>query len=213
MFKIIGADQKEYGPVSAEQLRQWIADGRAYAQTQARREGETDWKPLSAFEEFAEAFRATAANPPLMRPPVSSAPPPFGSREAALRAVKGPAIALIIIASIAMAYYLVMTVASLIMGPEAFHQQMPSNLPLEMPSGIEKLQGPLSALSNFIGFAINGLTLFGAIKMLRLQQHGFAVAGSIAVMMPCGCCCLPGLPFGIWALVVLNKPEVKSFFS
>jgi len=24
MYKIIGADQKEYGPVSADQLRQWL---------------------------------------------------------------------------------------------------------------------------------------------------------------------------------------------
>ena len=35
-YIIIGGDGKEYGPVSGEQLRQWIADGRA---TQARRCG------------------------------------------------------------------------------------------------------------------------------------------------------------------------------
>ena len=28
MYKIIGADQKEYGPVSIEQLRLWITEGR-----------------------------------------------------------------------------------------------------------------------------------------------------------------------------------------
>ena len=33
MYKIIGADQKEYGPVTAEQLRQWIAEGRVNGQT------------------------------------------------------------------------------------------------------------------------------------------------------------------------------------
>ena len=26
-------------------------------------------------------------------------------------------------------------------------------------------------------------------------------------------CCLLGVPFGIWALVVLNKPEVKAQFT
>jgi len=31
-----GGDGKEYGPVSAEQLRQWLAEGRANAQTQVR---------------------------------------------------------------------------------------------------------------------------------------------------------------------------------
>jgi hypothetical protein len=28
-YKIIGADLMEYGPVSAEQIRQWINEGRA----------------------------------------------------------------------------------------------------------------------------------------------------------------------------------------
>ena len=28
MYKIIGGDQKEYGPIGAEQIRQWIAEGR-----------------------------------------------------------------------------------------------------------------------------------------------------------------------------------------
>ncbi len=33
MYKIIGADGKEYGPVTAEQLKQWIADGRVNGNT------------------------------------------------------------------------------------------------------------------------------------------------------------------------------------
>jgi hypothetical protein len=63
MFKIIGADQKEYGPVSTEQLRQWVIEGRANAQTQVRKEGEADWKPLSAFAEFDDVLRAAPAQP------------------------------------------------------------------------------------------------------------------------------------------------------
>ena len=66
MYKIIGADGKEYGPISGEQLRQWIKDGRADAQTKVLAEGAPDWKLLSAFPEL------TAANVP----PVSLAPPP-----------------------------------------------------------------------------------------------------------------------------------------
>jgi hypothetical protein len=55
MYKIIGADQKEYGPVTAEQLRQWTVDGRANAQTLVQPEGSTDWQPLSAFPELNPA--------------------------------------------------------------------------------------------------------------------------------------------------------------
>lgn len=53
MFTIIGADGKEYGPVSADTIRQWIATGRANAQTQCRREGEAAWSPIGARAEFA----------------------------------------------------------------------------------------------------------------------------------------------------------------
>lgn len=55
MYKIIGADQKEYGPISAEQIRQWISEGRVNAQTQACAEGSQDWKPLGMFPEFGYA--------------------------------------------------------------------------------------------------------------------------------------------------------------
>jgi hypothetical protein len=59
MYKIIGADQKEYGPVSVEQLRQWIAEGRVNAQTLVRPEGETEWRPVSAYPEFGQAAGAS----------------------------------------------------------------------------------------------------------------------------------------------------------
>ena len=65
MYKIIGADGKEYGPVSAELLRDWIQQGRVSLQTQARLEGSTDWKPLSGFPEFT----APSSLPPLMTSP------------------------------------------------------------------------------------------------------------------------------------------------
>ena len=63
MFTIIGADGKEYGPVSAEKLREWIASGRANAQTQCRRDGETAWSTLGSLPEFAAAF-STPPPPP-----------------------------------------------------------------------------------------------------------------------------------------------------
>ena len=65
MFRIIGADGREYGPVAAELLQQWVAEGRAHGQTPAQSEG-TGWKPLSAFPEFAH----------LAGPPTPQATPP-----------------------------------------------------------------------------------------------------------------------------------------
>src|SRR5258706_16258525 len=69
MYRIIGADQKEYGPVSADQLRQWIAQGRANAQSKIRLDGTEDWKSLSDFSEFASDLAAKTAPPPPLSPP------------------------------------------------------------------------------------------------------------------------------------------------
>jgi len=61
MYKIIGIDGQEYGPVTADQIRAWITAGRANSQSKAQLEGTTDWKPLSDFPEFADAFHPKPA--------------------------------------------------------------------------------------------------------------------------------------------------------
>ena len=67
MYKILGGDGKEYGPVSVEQLRQWIADGRVNSRTSMQAVGSTDWKPLGEFPEL------NAVVPPPL-PPAAAAP-------------------------------------------------------------------------------------------------------------------------------------------
>jgi hypothetical protein len=62
MYRIIGGDQKEYGPVSAEEVRRWIVEGRLYANNLVRVEGATEWKPLSSFPEFAGGMPAGASS-------------------------------------------------------------------------------------------------------------------------------------------------------
>jgi hypothetical protein len=56
MYFIIGGDGKQYGPISGEDLRKWISEGRLNAQSQAAPEGGAAWQPLSAFPEFADLF-------------------------------------------------------------------------------------------------------------------------------------------------------------
>jgi prepilin-type processing-associated H-X9-DG protein len=71
-YTIIGDDGKEYGPVSAEEVRKWIADGRAGSHTKVRAEGTTEWQPLSQVPELADALKRTSP-PPLSGKPVSPA--------------------------------------------------------------------------------------------------------------------------------------------
>ncbi len=61
MYKIIGADHKEYGPSTAEEIRQWVVEGRANGQTMVQAEGSDEWKPLSSYPEFAEGLAGSPA--------------------------------------------------------------------------------------------------------------------------------------------------------
>jgi hypothetical protein len=213
MYKIIGGDLKQYGPVSAADVGKWIDEGRLNAQSLVQAYGDIEWKQLSQFPEFAEALAGKPATPGTPQPFSSPATAADGGRDTALKLVKGPAIALIITAGLGVAYYALSGLLTLFTGGAMFHQQLPPNIPPQMQAFLEGMQGPLAGVMNLVIAAWNGFVLFGALKMLRLQNHGVAVVASVAAMLPCQCCCLLGLPFGIWALVVLNKPEVKSQFT
>jgi len=213
MYKIIGADQKEYGPITSDQIRQWIRDGRVNAHTQVRLEPDGNWQPLSAFPEFADALQPGVAAPgptaPAFISPVGAA---GGSNASALQAVKGPAIALIVMASLGIAVYLLSALAHIVRG-QAMNPQL-ANLPPQAQAYMRMMVGPLGTLIDLVAVALNGVVLLGATKMMRLQSYGLAMVACILAMLPvASCCCLIGLPFGIWGLIVLNKPEVKSQFT
>jgi prepilin-type processing-associated H-X9-DG protein len=59
MYKIIGADQLEYGPVTLEELRGWIVDGRVNSQTKLRVEDRAEWKMAQDVPELADALASS----------------------------------------------------------------------------------------------------------------------------------------------------------
>jgi TM2 domain-containing membrane protein YozV len=75
MYRIIGVDGRQYGPVSAEEIRRWITESRVSRQTLAQTEGAPEWKPLELLAEFAGDWRTV---PPQIPPPAT-----VGSRAAA----------------------------------------------------------------------------------------------------------------------------------
>ena len=52
MFKIIGGDGKEYGPIPVETLRDWLRQGRVNGGTRVLAEGATNWVELRTLAEF-----------------------------------------------------------------------------------------------------------------------------------------------------------------
>lgn len=60
MFTILGTDNREYGPVSEEVVRQWIAQGRANWQTKVRIPGSDSFKQLGELPEFRGSLAAAS---------------------------------------------------------------------------------------------------------------------------------------------------------
>jgi len=83
MYTIIGGDGKEYGPVPADQVRAWLAAGRANLDTQVKVFGTNEWKRLRDFPEFGAG---AGEAPPVM--PGQGAPAPAADAELAGRWVR-----------------------------------------------------------------------------------------------------------------------------
>jgi hypothetical protein len=81
MYRIIGADGKEYGPISADQLRQWIAENRANTTTPVLTEGAPEWKTLGSLPEFSLLFTGTT---PAGAPPTFATGPAYPHKSSAL---------------------------------------------------------------------------------------------------------------------------------
>ena len=82
MYKIIGADQREYGPVTVEQIREWIAEGRVNRQTKVQAEGGGEWRPLTEFPELVELLTGTITGPAV--PPLPATAPATPARTSGL---------------------------------------------------------------------------------------------------------------------------------
>lgn len=90
----------------------------------------------------------------------------------------------------------------------------PSPTPTERAEKIGYLIG------TFAGYGVAALSLlvapiiiYGAIKMMKGEKIGLAKTAVVLAILPLtSCCFVVGIPLGIWALVVLSKPDVKSFF-
>ncbi len=74
MYKIIGADGREYGPISMDVLRQWVAEGRANSETKVLIENATEWKRLVDLPEFAPATPVSQPAPAAAPSPISALP-------------------------------------------------------------------------------------------------------------------------------------------
>ncbi|MCP3138783.1 hypothetical protein [Pyxidicoccus xibeiensis] len=142
--------------------------------------------------------------------------PSGGSSAQAKEAVSLPAILLMVMAGLTFLYGLVSLLQPV--NPEQmaqFEQMMDKPELAQMRGMIEFMTSTGGRLAVSLPYLlINALVFFGALKMKSLKSYGLAMTAGILSLIPCcGPCLCLGLPVGIWALVVLRKPEVRAAFT
>jgi len=130
--------------------------------------------------------------------------------------VKAPAIALMAVAGI--------NILSMLVGL-VFHLIGAAIPTTGMPNSSPQMDRAMSLLSGGLGLAIYGLAIlvsafvgFGAMRMMQFRSWGLSLAAAIVAITcifpwPCFCCVPLGVPFGIWALIVLLMSGVKESFT
>jgi serine/threonine protein kinase/Leucine-rich repeat (LRR) protein len=115
-----------------------------------------------------------------------AAAPMAAAGSSALAQVKGPAIGLIVTGALD---WVLFTIAFVI-------------------AGFTARGGPLVWLP-LLAMALSGFIIYAGLKLMRLERRGAALLASVLAMFvaPGN---LIGLVIGIWALVVLGRPEVKE---
>lgn len=213
MYRVQGTDLKEYGPVTEGQVREWIAENRLNRFSMARKEGDPAWRPLDQYPEFAAALQSQPAVSP-----ASANAGPMPDPERARRLLQGPSLALLLMGTVG----LVITLSGFVARDWLVDVLLraTSTLPAAVPPeqlGLWKTElsrnlGLRDYVRGLAGVVINGVMIAGALSMRRLENRTLALAAATFALIPCQCCCCVSIPFGVWALLMLNRPEVKQSF-
>jgi hypothetical protein len=173
---------------------------------------------------FSPSLPPRAAHEPPPPPPQYSespfAPPsaPYSAARPSVQAsdqVRTPAVGLMIGGILSLVYAALDLVACIhfIIG---FQQGQP---PPNWPPFMQNLMQPnatqmtIAAILDAVKLLWCAAIIYGALKMMRLESYALAIAASVMSLILCmNCCCFLGLPFGIWSLIVLNRPEVRASF-
>jgi len=129
-----------------------------------------------------------------------------GRREAAIRAVKGPAIALISVGSLSIAWWVFCVVWDLVvLATDSLAASDPAFAPFQMT--VKTLWGIVIACNC-------GFSIWAGWQMRKLWHYQACFLASILASIPglSPCLCV-GIPFGIWAIISLSRSEVKQAFD
>jgi hypothetical protein len=162
-------------------------------------------------------------------PPGSMSPPPYdpaNAEQAARAQVNAPGIFLIVVGVLGVLGALVnigMGAWFLMMSADQFDEMMKPQKEMyskifgeqlaEQMYGNRTVLGGQSVGTGILAALSSMVTILGGVRMRQLRSFGLAITGAILTAVPCTSgCCIGGQIAGVWALIVLLNPAVKSMF-
>jgi hypothetical protein len=64
-----------------------------------------------------------------------------------------------------------------------------------------------------LSIVVGALVLTAGIQLNRRKGRGLGIAGAVLGLLPLSCGFAAGIPVGIWALIVLGRPDVRALLS
>jgi hypothetical protein len=114
-----------------------------------------------------------------------------------------PAIILLVLASIMLA---------LILGSMPGQILRMRNIDTTTHEGQGELAGSIVALVVWV--ALTAAIIWGSIAMLRLRGYRDSMVAAVLAVIPvCSPCFVLGIPFGIWAIILLMRTDVRARFQ
>lgn len=141
------------------------------------------------------------------------------NQDQAREAVRGPARGLMLAGILGAAVHAVQVGVAVLQPETILRMEQKTEALLQLlglPTGAATAQEKILAnlMAGGLFLALNVFLIVSAVQILQLKRYGLAVTGSILAFFDIGnFCCLLAWPVGIWALLVLLRPEVKAAFE
>jgi hypothetical protein len=136
--------------------------------------------------------------------------PTHGPADSVKGKVLPPAIFLCIVGALGLIMSVVNVVLAFVIEP----QPVPPDAPDFMKGFQQGQTGPVAAAIQGFFAILNIVIIAGAVMMMKVKAKPMAFVSAIAAMINIGtCCCIIGLPAGIWSLVILLQPDVSKAFD
>ena len=84
----------------------------------------------------------------------------------------------------------------------------------EIDAPVGQVDAAVSMVTLMVWIIMTVAIIWGSIGMVRLRGYRNAMAAAVLAVIPvCSPCFVLGIPFGIWALVVLLRADVRAKFQ